>query len=42
MATRLFTLAAATLAAVEAKYRTFQKQQAEQAQACPADCATQK
>jgi hypothetical protein len=30
------------LAALEAKYRNYQKQQAEQAQACPADCATQK
>jgi len=32
----------ATLAAVEAKYRSFQPQPAQQAQACPADCATQK
>ena len=32
----------ATLAAIEAKYRNFQQQQAQPAQACTADCATQK
>lgn len=32
----------AALAAIEAKYRNFQKPQARPEQPCPADCATQK
>ena len=39
---RTFRDLPAALAAVEAKYRNLQKQQAQPAQACPADCATQK